>query len=971
MRGRRKCVALAGAVDQTILAGWANRFWLAFRGGNDRRLAGVAHGFGRHFFESEMLEQRVLLNGLTIITHGYELTGGMPGWLTSMGNQIAARMGPDTSIYKMTLTHNSSNDPVVSGFSLQKGPSPTSANSPNADTVLLIDWSADSGIGLPTPYFSTAELASLITPWLTSPLTSHGITAPLAEGPIQLIGHSRGASLVSEIAKDLGKSGIWVDQLTTLDPVPVDSDPAVKLGTNVIFADNYYQTKDITADGSAVSGAVNYGPLSLSGGYASGFLGGLDLAGNYHNNVHLYYFGTVDTAASASDGSDKVPTSWYSANHVTRGLTGYDFSLVGGGVRPLSGVSKLFGGNGSRAAVTTTGTQWPNIGMVTASTTIVPPGLQFSANYDFEYAPSTSNVQFFLDDDQNPYNDNSIAIGADTSLPATGSAVVSNQATLTAPTGTGNYYLEAEITNGSQNRFAYAPMQITVGTITPTQLVFAQQPVSTVAGHSIAPSVSVEIEDAEGRVDITNDSDVTLALSGVTNGATLNGTLTVAAINGVATFDGISLAEAGTYMLAVSDGALAGAVSKSFSVTPDISTSQLVLMSPTGGAVTLGQPLSSITFDVEDQFGNLITSDHSAVTIRVGAGPAGGALTGSTTVKAKGGVAAFKNLGLSRAGSYTLAAADGSVVIATPVQFSQTVAPAATTVAAPHTASSYAFGQMISLSTTFKSSAPSSVPFTGVATLIDNSSDVLGTVTLAIGGQAKFVLTGILPGTYGAVISYPGDANHTAATSSIFTLEVNPAATSVSLSAPSAALVFGQSITLTAAVKSSSAPATPRTGSVTFFDNLLPVGTITLDGNSMASLTLAPAAGKNSFTAVYSGDTDFKTGTSPGLVRTINKDKSSIALTPSLVGAIVHNQTFNLSVHVALIAPGGGTLTGGLVTIKDNGKVLTTLNLDSDGDALLPGLTFSAPGTQSLTAIFAGNGDVLSATSSILKLTIT
>ena len=65
---------------------------------------------------------------------------------------------------------------------------------------------------------------------------------PLAELPLHLLGHSRGSSLVSEIARLLGGKGVWVDQMTLWDPVDnTYGDATIGVWENVLFADDYYQ----------------------------------------------------------------------------------------------------------------------------------------------------------------------------------------------------------------------------------------------------------------------------------------------------------------------------------------------------------------------------------------------------------------------------------------------------------------------------------------------------------------------------------------------------------------------------------------------------------------------------------------------------------------------------------------------------------------------------------------------------------
>jgi len=266
---------------------------------------------------------------------------------------------------------------------------------------------------------------------------------------------------------------------------------------------------------------------------------------------------------------------------------------------------------------------------------------------------------------------------------------------------------------------------------------------------------------------------------------------------------------------------------------------------------------SAIIVNVEDQFHNIITTNNSKVTLTIAGGPNGGKLGGTTAITVSKGVATFSKATLSMAGTYTLAAIDSSLAITTPVQFMQTITQGVTTVAAPHPSASYAFGQTITLSTTFKSTAPTSVPFTGTASILGQNSQVLGTATLSANGAVKFTLSGIVPGTYTCTISYPGDANHTAITSSSFTLLVKPAVTKTTLQASATQLPLGQSLTLTATVTSSSKSLTLPTGTVTFKDGITILGIVDLTGD-IAELPITPSTtGTHDYTATYSGDLNF------------------------------------------------------------------------------------------------------------------
>lgn len=103
-------------------------------------------------------------------------------------------------------------------------------------------------------------------------------------------------------------------------------------------------------------------------------------------------------------------------------------------------------------------------------------------------------------------------------------------------------------------------------------LVFTIPPTSTDAGAQIdAPTgVQVTVESGSGQT-VTNDSDsVTLALGSNAGAATLGGTLTVSAVNGVATFQSVSISvPANGYSLTATDtsnSTVSSAVSPVFNV---------------------------------------------------------------------------------------------------------------------------------------------------------------------------------------------------------------------------------------------------------------------------------------------------------------------------------------------------------------------------------------------------------------------
>jgi hypothetical protein len=220
------------------------------------------------------------------------------------------------------------------------------------------------------------------------------------------------------------------------------------------------------------------------------------------------------------------------------------------------------------------------------------------------------------------------------------------------------------------------PFDITTGAA--TQLAFGQQPTDTPAGSPITPPVTVRALDGSGNLVTSFSGNVTIAIGANPAGGTLSGTTTMAAVNGVATFNNLRIDRAGSgYTLTATASGLSMATSSAFAIVPSGAARLVFGQQPTNTAAgaTITPP---VTVRALDGSGNLNTSFSGNVTIALGSNPAGGTLSGTTTVAAVNGVATFNNLRIDRAGSgYTLTASASGLTSATSNSFAITAGTAA------------------------------------------------------------------------------------------------------------------------------------------------------------------------------------------------------------------------------------------------------------------------------------------------------
>jgi MYXO-CTERM domain-containing protein len=296
-----------------------------------------------------------------------------------------------------------------------------------------------------------------------------------------------------------------------------------------------------------------------------------------------------------------------------------------------------------------------------------------------------------------------------------------------------------------------------------------------------------------------------------------------------------------------------------------------------------------------------------------------------------------------------------------PGGLTQTVNLDGTTVTMSSNENPSTYGDNVTFTATLVSVGAAGVP-TGSVNFYDGTT-LLGAGTINAAGVATYSTAALTAGPHTIKGDYLGDGAHKAGSGTVNQVVNQAASTAAITSAPNPS-VFGQSVTFTATVTSTA--GTP-TGTVSFSDNGVILGTATLAGGTATFATTALPVGGHSVTVTYSGDTNFTSSTSPVDSQVVNKAATSTTLiassNPALLGSPV---TF--TAHVSPTAPGAGLPTG-TVTFTDGAAVIGLPDLDALGNASVTVSTLTA-GTHSITASYGGDIDFLGSTSPTLSETI-
>ena len=264
------------------------------------------------------------------------------------------------------------------------------------------------------------------------------------------------------------------------------------------------------------------------------------------------------------------------------------------------------------------------------------------------------------------------------------------------------------------------------------------------------------------------------------------------------------------------------------------------------------------------------------------------------------------------------------------------------------------YGQSVTFTASVSGLAPGAGIPTGSVTFLDGSTS-LGTGTLDGTGTATLTTSSLIYGSHLITAGYGGDGTFTTSTAVAVGVFVHHASTTLTLTSSSPDATFGQSLTFTATVSTTTGGGTP-TGSISFSDSLNGVttslGTGTLaagstPGTAIATFTTSSLAyGYQVISATYAGDSNTYASSYLYLGQMVHHAGTTLTLTSSSPDA-TYGQTLTFTATVSTTT-GGGTPTGSITFSDSLNGVPSTLGTGTLTAGSTPGTAIATFSTSSL-----------------------
>jgi hypothetical protein len=278
------------------------------------------------------------------------------------------------------------------------------------------------------------------------------------------------------------------------------------------------------------------------------------------------------------------------------------------------------------------------------------------------------------------------------------------------------------------------------------------------------------------------------------------------------------------------------------------------------------------------------------------------------------------------------------------------VADAPTTTALSTSTANAVVGQIETLTATV--TTPINTP---IGTVFFRDGDtLLGSAPVDGSGHAT-LQTSLFVGTHALTATFFGVSGFADSTSAAATLTVSRATTTLTLGSSVNPAVTGQAVTFTAQVAAVAPGAGTPTGTVTFKDGNVVLGTVAVGpGGTAAFMTSFAAAGGHTVTAIYSGDATF-VGSTQTLTEQVNAAPTRKATTLALFASgnpVVVGQAVTFTATVR--DPSGTGTPTGTVTFFVGNTVVARVTLDANGQARIRG-SFSGAGLFTIRAVYGGD----------------
>ncbi|HET8622010.1 MAG TPA: Ig-like domain repeat protein [Gemmatimonadales bacterium] len=474
---------------------------------------------------------------------------------------------------------------------------------------------------------------------------------------------------------------------------------------------------------------------------------------------------------------------------------------------------------------------------------------------------------------------------------------------------------------------------------------FAGDDQTATAGTAVPVAPAVQVFDANDNPVAGVPVTFAVASGG---GTVAPGTPVSTNGNGVAAADAWTLGPAAgrNSLTATAGGSGVSGSPATFEATGAVGSANRLVFAVQPVNAAVGAPITPpVVVQIQDASGNVITGSAALVTITLANNPTGATLSGQMSVNAVQGVATFANLRVSAPGTgYTLRALASGLTDATSTAFN-VVNGSSRTVITNISPSSTVVGQPYTVAFNVTPAPPASGTPTGLVTVTDGAGASCQ-ASVAAGGCT---LVSTSRGTKQIVATYAGDASFGGSASAPQNHGVNPAATSISITAhtPNPSLL-GQEVTVRFAVSVNPPGAGTPDGTVTVtYQN---GGTCTAPVSAGQCLLLPTGTGNDrNLTAQYTSTSGNFGGSNTSEDHTV----IAVGTTTSVVSSDPSSDVGQPVSFTATVTPaaGGGTPSGTIQFRIDDSNFGPPVPL-SGGRATSNSTSALAPGNHQIRAVY-------------------